>query len=94
MKGHLAELALRRKDLQRKAAAQRRQLGEHVGDIEARFLGVDRGVLRARGLLRKPVVIAGGAALFFLLGPGRLLSLAGKASVLVSIARRFIRRTP
>ncbi len=91
MRGHLAELAMRRKELQRQAAVQRRQLGEHVGDIEARFLGVDRGFLRVQGLLRKPVVLAAGAALFLFLGPRRLMSLAGRASVLVSIVRRFIR---
>jgi hypothetical protein len=94
MRGHSAELASRRKHLQRKAAAQRRELGECVGDIKARCLGVDRGLLKARGLLRKPVVLAGGAALFLFLGPGRLMSLAGRAAVLVSIARRLIRHVP
>jgi hypothetical protein len=92
MSGHVAELALRRKALQLKAAAQRRQLGDHVGDIEARCAGVDRGFVRARSLLRKPVVLAGGAALFLVLGPGRLMSLAGRAAVLISIAKRLIRR--
>jgi hypothetical protein len=92
MRGHLAELAIRRHDLQRKAAAQRCELGEYVGDIEARCLGVDRGFVRARGLLRKPVVLAGGAALFLFLGPARWMSLAGRAAVLLSIARRLIRR--
>jgi hypothetical protein len=94
MRGHLAQLATHRKDLQSKAAAQRRELAECVGDIKARCLGVDRGFLKARGLLRKPVVLAGGAALFLFLGPGRLMSLAGKAAVLVSIARRLNRHAP
>lgn len=92
MSGRLAELALRRKALQRETAAQRRQLGEYVGDIEARCSAVDRGFASARGLLRKPVVLAGSAALFLFLGPGRLMSLAGRAAVLISIARRLIRR--
>jgi hypothetical protein len=93
MTGHLAELAQRRRELQLKAAAQRSQLGECVGDIEARFAGVDRGFLNLRGLLRKPVVLAGGAALFLFLGPRRLISLAGRAAVLVAMARRLIRRS-
>jgi hypothetical protein len=94
MRGHLLELANRRRDLQLKAAAQRRELGEHVGDIQARCAGVDRGYLRVRNLLRKPVVLAGGAALLYVLGPGRLMSLAGKTTLLVSMARRFMRREP
>jgi hypothetical protein len=94
MTGHLAKLESRRKDLQSKAAAQRRELGECVGDIKARCLGVDRGFVKARDLLQKPVVLAGGAALFLFLGPGRLMSLAGRAAVLVSIARRLIRHVP
>jgi hypothetical protein len=92
MTGRLAELAERRRELQQKAAAQRSQLGEYVGDIEARFAGVDRGFLNLRGLLQKPAMLAGGAALFLFMGPGRMISLAGKAAVLVSIARRLIRR--
>jgi hypothetical protein len=94
MTGYLAQLAMHRKDLQSKAAAQRRELAECVGDIQARCHGVDRGFLKARGLLRKPVVLAGGAALFFLLGPGRLMSLAGKGTVLISIVRRLIHHAP
>jgi hypothetical protein len=91
MSGHLAELAMRRQALQRKAAEQRSQLGAYVNDIETRLAGVDRGFAGLKGLLRKPVVLAGGAALFLFLGPGRLISLAGRAALLVSIARRFIR---
>jgi hypothetical protein len=92
MSGVLANLAIRRENLQRKAAEQRRDLGKYVGDIEARCLGVDRGFLRVKGLLQKPVLLAAGAALFYFLGPARLMSLAGKTAAVVSIARRFFRR--
>jgi hypothetical protein len=92
MSGRLAELAQRREELQRRAAAQRDELGEYVGEIETRGAGVDRGYTRIQGLLRKPVTLAGGAALLFFLGPRRVVSLAGRAAILVSIARRLIRR--
>jgi hypothetical protein len=92
MSRYLDQLAMRREDLQRKAAAQRHELAEYIGDIEARCLAVDRVFVKARDLLRKPSVLAGGAALLLFLGPRRLMSLAGRAAVLVSIARRLIRR--
>ena len=91
MSGRPGELAMRRQNLQRKAAEQRRELGEHVGDIEARFAGVDRTFVRARSLAQKPIVLGVGAALFLLLGPRRLIALAGKAAMLISIGRRAMR---
>jgi hypothetical protein len=92
MSGRLAELAHRREELQRKAAAQRDELGEYVGEIETRCAVVDRGYARIQGLLRKPVALAGGAALLYFLGPRRMVSLAGRVAILVSVARRLIRR--
>jgi hypothetical protein len=91
MSGRQGELAMRRQNLQRKAAEQRRELGGHVVEIEARFAGVDRTFVRARSLAQKPIVLGAGAALFFLLGPRRLMALAGKAAMVVSIARRAMR---
>jgi hypothetical protein len=92
MSRRLAELAQRRQELQRRAAAQREELGEYVGEIVTRCAGVDRGYARIQGLLRRPAALAGGAALLFFLGPRRVVSLAGRAAFLVSIARRLIRR--
>ena len=92
MSARLAELAHRREELQRRAAAQRNELGEYVAEIETRCAGVDRGYTRLQGLLRRPAALAGSAALLFFLGPRRVVSLAGRAAILVSIARRLIRR--
>lgn len=91
MTDHLAELAQRRARLQEKAAAQRRQLGAHVGVIEARFSGVDRGFVKVRSWLSRPLVLASGAALLVGVGPHRALRLVGKAAVLLAAARRLVR---
>jgi hypothetical protein len=53
---------------------------------------VDRGFQKLRNLFRKPVLLAGAAALVTLLGPSRLLSLAGKAAMMIPIARRLLSR--
>lgn len=87
MSGHLAELAERRARLQRKAQLQREQLGAHVRAIESRT----GGLLSARSLLQRPVLIAGGAALLFFVGPRRVLGLAGRAMFLFSTAKRLLR---
>ena len=81
----------RRAQLQRKAAAQRRQLGAHMDAIEARVRPVELGFLKLRTLVHKPVVVAGGTALALFLGPRRALRLVGKTALLVSTARRLLR---
>jgi hypothetical protein len=87
---HLADLAQRRASLQRKAELQRGQLGAHVRAMEASVSGAD-GLLSARFLLQKPVLIAGGAALLYFAGPRRVLALAGRAMFLYSTAKRLFR---
>ena len=91
MNDHLAELAERRARLQEKADAQRRQLGAHMSVIDARFSGVDRGFVKARSWLRSPLLLSGGAALLFGVGPGRAMRLVGKAALLIATARRLFR---
>ncbi len=90
MSDHLAELAQRRASLQLKAARQREQLGAEVQAFESRVSGVDR-LLGASALLQKPVLLVGGAALLFFIGPRRVLGFAGRAMLLVSTARRLLR---
>jgi hypothetical protein len=88
MNDRLAELADRRTRLQLKAAAQRAQLGVAMESIESRVRTVDNVLLKVRPLLRKPVLLAGGAALALFIGPGRLLKMAGRAMLLITAARR------
>ena len=90
MSDHLDALAQRRAQLQRKSELQREQLGAHVRAFESSVSGAD-GLLSARFLLQKPMLIACGAALLFFVGPRRVLSLAGRAMFLFSTARRLIR---
>jgi hypothetical protein len=87
---HLSDLAARRANLQRRAELQRARLGMHVRAIESSVSGAD-GLLSARFLLQKPVLIAGGAALLFFIGPRRAFALAGRAMFLFSTARRLVR---
>jgi len=92
MNDHLTELAGRRARLQEKSAAQRRELGAHMSATEARFSGVDRGLVKVSSWLRKPpLLLAGGAALLVGVGPRRALHLAGKAVLLITTARRLLR---
>ncbi len=90
MKHRLTDLAKRRAQLTQKAAAQRAQLGQHLHAIESRFGVVDQGILKVRGVLQQPVLLAGGAALAMFLGPGRALRLAAKTALMVSAARRVL----
>jgi YqjK-like protein len=90
VKHRLTELAERRAQLTRKAAAQRMQLGQHLHAFESRFGVVDQGILKARSLLQKPVLLAGGTALAMFLGPVRALRLVGKAALMISAARRVL----
>jgi hypothetical protein len=85
------ELATRREALLAASAIQRESLGRTVDDIEARLAGIDRGIDLARRVIRKPVVLAGGIALVALIGPRRLLRIAGRSAVLFATGRRVMR---
>jgi hypothetical protein len=91
VKHRLSELAQRRAQLTQKAAAQRAQLGQHLHAIESRFGVVDQGILKVRGLLQQPVLLAGGTALAMFLGPARALRLVAKSALMISAARRLFR---
>ncbi len=90
MKHRLTELAERRVQLQQKSAAQRAQLGRSMHTIESRLGIIDQGVVKARNLLNRPVLLAGGTALAMFLGPARALRLVGKTALLISAARRVL----
>ncbi len=91
MSERLRLLEERRALLQRKSAVQRQQLGLAVEEIDSRIRRVEGGLGSARKFLKRPAVLAGGAALGLLVGPRRALRLAGQAALVVAAARRLLR---
>jgi hypothetical protein len=91
MSDHTHDLAERRARLLLKSAAQRQQLGTLVRAIDSRIGAVDRGLTSARGFLKQPAILAGGAALALVVGPRRVLRLAGQAVLFFAAARRLLR---
>jgi hypothetical protein len=85
------ELAARREALRAESAIQREFLGQTVEDIETRLTGIDRGIEIARSIVKQPVILAGGIALVALIGPRRLLRIAGRSAVLFATGRRILR---
>jgi hypothetical protein len=85
------ELAARREALRAESALQREFLGRAVNDVESRLVGLDRGIDIARRVASKPVVLAGGIALIALIGPKRLLRIAGKSAMLFATGKRVMR---
>lgn len=85
------ELAARRQALRAQSEIQREYLSRTVEDIETRLAGIDRGIEIARRVVRKPIVLAGGIALVALIGPRRLLRIAGRSAVLFATGRRVMR---
>jgi hypothetical protein len=85
------ELAARREALLAQSAIQREVFGRTVQDIETRLTGIDRGIEIARHIVKKPIVLAGGIALVTLIGPRRLLRIAGRSAVLYASGRRILR---
>lgn len=85
------QLAAKHANLRLRAAVQRRELGDHVHEIEHQLGGVDRGIARATRVLKNPAVIVGGVALVAMLGPKRLMRWFTKGAVLYSTAKRVIR---
>jgi hypothetical protein len=85
------ELAARRNALCAKSAIQREQLRAVTLEIEARLVGVDRGIELARAVVSKPTVIAAAIALIAFVGPRRLVSLAGRSAVLLTAGRSALK---
>lgn len=85
------ELADRREALCAQSAIQREHLGVIARDIEARLVGVDRGIELARSVISKPTVIAAAIAVVAFVGPRRLMSLAGRGAVFLTAGRRVLK---
>ena len=85
------ELAARRQALCAQSEIQREHLSRTVEDIETRLAGIDRGIAIARHVIRKPLVLAGGIALIALIGPRRMIRIAGRSAVLFATGRRVMR---
>jgi hypothetical protein len=85
------ELAQRRRMLQARCAMQRSHLAETAEQLEAQLGGIDRGVNMIRGLVRSPLLIAGGIALFALVGPRRIVSWIARTAMFATTLRRVRR---
>jgi hypothetical protein len=88
---HSKDLAARRARLQLRSAVQRRQLGILVESIDSRIRVVDQGIVGARNFLQRPAVLVSAAAVSLMIGPKRVLRLAGQAALLFTAARRLLR---
>jgi hypothetical protein len=84
-------LAQRRSALRARCAVQRTHLADTTEHIEARLGGVDRGIEAVRRLAGHPLLIVGGVALLTLVGPRRLVRLAGRSAVLLTAGQRIMR---
>lgn len=85
------QLAAKHASLRLRAAVQRSELGATVDEIEHQLGGVDRGIATVTRVLKNPVVIIGGVALFAVIGPKRLMRWATKGALAYSTAKRFVR---
>lgn len=89
MSSRLDALAARRLALQTECAAQRDDVAAVYGGIEASVLRVDRVLQTVRSI--GPVVLVGGAALLFALGPGRALRLVRRGLSIALYATHALR---
>jgi hypothetical protein len=85
------QLMAQHSNLRLRAAMQRRLLGATMNEIEHHLSGVDRGITAARRLVKSPAIIAGGVAIFALVGPRRLMRWATRGALVYSTAKRFMR---
>lgn len=85
------ELATKRDALLAESALQRGHLVAIARDIEGRLSDVDRRIEIVRTVAKKPAVIAGAIAVVALIGPRRLLSLAGRGATFLTAGRRVMK---
>ena len=85
------QLAARHASLRLRSAVQRRELGATMSEIEHQLGGVDRGIATATRVLKNPMVIVGGVAIFAMIGPKRLMRWLTKGALAYSTAKRFVR---
>ncbi len=84
----VAELEARRNGLLLRSAALREELVHHTVELDHAFHRVDRGIGLVRKLSSRPMILAGGAALLFALGPRRAFSWISRGLLVTSVARR------
>lgn len=85
------QLSAKHSNLRVRAAAQRRQLGSTMNEIEHHLSGLDRGIGAAQRLVKNPAVLIGGVAVVALVGPKRLMSWLSRGALIYTTARRFLR---
>ena len=92
MSQRLLELAERRVRLQQRCASQRDELEYVVAQIEAPVHRIDNVIGRLQDFARRPAVLLGAAAALFVVGPRKLMRVAGKSWFWISTIRRLINR--
>ena len=89
MSARLAALTARRIALQADCAQQRTEMQQLYGGIENRVARVDRAIETVRNLT--PVIVAGGVAVLFVLGPGHALRLLRRGLEIALYANQALR---
>jgi YqjK-like protein len=85
------ELVARREALRAETARQREHMDALARDIQARLSGIDRSIDMVRTVAAKPLVIAGAIAVVALVGPRRLLSIAGRGAMFLTTGGRVLK---
>lgn len=88
-----AELAAKRAALLDRSSRLREDIVGRTRDITGRLSGVERLASTARAMSNRPLLLAGAAALMLLAGPRRAVRLAGRALMVLGIAKRLFRLT-
>lgn len=84
-------LRVRCEQLRAHAAVQRIHLADETRQLEARLVNVDRVINVVCGAARQPLLIAAGLGLLALLGPGRVIRVAGKCAMMLATGSRVLR---
>jgi hypothetical protein len=89
MNKHSATLKQREAALRLRCAVQRGELARQVSELQSGLQPIDDMVATARGFLRRPVVIVGGAAALLLLGRTRAVRILRGGLVALATARQL-----
>lgn len=92
MSQRLRELAERRVRLQLRCASQRDELEYVIAQIEAPAHRIDNALIQLQDFFRRPAVMLGALATLFVVGPRKLMRMAGKSWFWLSTIRRLINR--
>jgi hypothetical protein len=92
MSNRLRELAERRTRLQLRCASQRDELEQLIAQIETPVHRIDNAIVRLQDFFRRPAVLLGAAATLFVVGPRKLMRVAGKSWFWISTVRRLVNR--